>query len=84
MKLEMSFMVPDGRANAPSDAQSQNPAHSRELSTPSRTAWTKPGALRFLEGEAGSEGTDPPSHAPGLGLHFPEAGDWGKPKLAGD
>ena len=59
-----------------------------ELSAPSRAgtgaAWTKPGALQFLEGEAGSEGTDPASHAPGLRLHFPEVGDQGKPKLAGD
>lgn len=62
--------------------------HGRQLGTPSRAgtgaAWTKPGALQFLEGEAGSKGTDPASHAPGLRLHFPEAGERGTPKLAGD
>lgn len=41
-----------------------------------------PSALRFLEGEASSEGTDPASHALGLGLHFPEAGDRGEAKIS--
>lgn len=66
------------------DCTAPKPSHGGELSTLSCAAWTKAGALQFLEGEAGSKGTDPASHAPGLGLHFPEAGDQGKPKLAGD
>jgi len=54
------------------------------LSTPSCAARAKPCPLQIPEQEAGSEGTDPASHVPGLGLRFPEAGDRAKPKLAGN
>lgn len=72
------------RAEPPSPGGCQVPNPSKEPSTPSRTARTKPIASQFLEGEAGSEHAEPATRATRLRLHFPEAGDQGKPKLAGD